>query len=128
MLQNYELFAVTLEGDDKQGVMNQVLISDTAEYYIFIPLPTTKKQKIVLESTEFESIEELDAKLQEHVTMVDKGQWICSICQQVAPAKSKVISHVERHFKTIWFPCQDCNAKPRTRNSLRAHRNINHSH
>ena len=132
MLLNYEISAVTLEEDDKlvTQVMNQVLISNSAEYYVFVPKSVMKRKhsntKIVFESSEFASIEELDAKLQEIVIKDDKGQRKCSICQLVGQSQSHVRTHAEIHFKTIWFPCQECNAKPRTRQTLRNHMRTKH--
>ena len=133
MLLNYELSAVTLENDDKHvtQVTNQVLISNSAEYYVFVPQSVMKRQKhtntqFVLESSEFASIEELDAKLQENIIKDDKGQWKCSICQRAQQSQSRARAHCETHLKTIRFPCQECNVKPRTRHTLRAHMRTNH--
>ena len=81
------------------------------------------KSEIVLESTEFDSIEELDAKiLQEYIVIDENGKFKCSFCNFVRAKKSIVKAHVERHIQTIWFPCPECDAKPRTRTTLRSHR------
>ena len=86
------------------------------------------KSEIVLESTEFDSIEELDAKiLQEYIVIDENGKFKCSFCNFVR-ARSVVKAHVERHIQTIWFPFSECGAKPRTRNSLKSHRYHVHWH
>ena len=81
------------------------------------------KSDIVLESPEFHSIKELDAKiLQEYIVIDENGKFKCSFCNFVRAKKSIVKAHVERHIQTIWFPCLECDAKPRTRNNLRTHK------
>ena len=104
---DYDIYAVTIEGDDKQQVLNKVLVSNSAEYYLIVPEdqsvmkePKSKivlessefdnieelnaeqrlmrfhqKNKIVLESSEFQSIEELDAKIQEYIGKDENGKW-----------------------------------------------------
>ena len=122
---NNELYVKLQEHDDKRRfqltknqVTNKVLISNNAEFYIFVP-----DSEFVLESTEFDSIEELDAKiLQEYIIQDENGKWKCSFCNFVRAKKSIVKAHVERHIQTIWFPCSECDAKPRTRTTLRSHR------
>ena len=128
MNRNYEeVFAVTLEGDDKQQVWNKVFLSNNAEYYLFVPqsVKHTQNKENILESSEFSSIEELDAKIQEHVIKVE-DQWTCNICKYQA-SKAHVKAHVETHFDgRIWFPCEDCDARPKTRSSLRSHKHRKH--
>ena len=64
---DYDIYAVTTEGNDKQQVMNKVLVSSSAEYYIIVPEDQSGMKepvsKIVLESSEFDNIEEFTRKI-----------------------------------------------------------------
>ena len=42
-----------------------------------------QNKKIIVNSDEFTDMEELDAKLMEHVTKVSGGKWMCNICERV---------------------------------------------
>ena len=101
---NNELY-VTLQERDEKGrfqlskiqVKNKVLLSNNADFYIFIP----DSQEFVLESPEFDNIEELDAKiLQEYIVIDENGKFKCSFYNFVR-ARSVVKAHVERHIQTI---------------------------
>ena len=123
---NNELYVRLQEHDDKgrfskNQVKNKVLISNNAEFYIFVP-----DSEFVLESPEFDSIEELDAKIDEYFVKDENGQFRCTFCTYVQSKRSAIKTHVETHIQTIWFPCQECDAKPRTRSALRSHRNSKH--
>ena len=122
---NNELY-VTLQEHDEKGrfqsskiqVKNKVLLSNNADFYIFIP----DSQEFVLESPEFYSLEELDAKIAENFAKDENGQFRCSFCTFVQSKRSAIKAHVERHIQTIRFPCQQCDFKTRTRALLRSHR------
>ena len=86
----------------------------------------TQKSKILIDSTEYDSIEELDAKILEYMEKDDDGKWKCIICQQKAKHKKDVKEHVEVHFDGLSFPCSDCDANPRSRRQLRTHIWRNH--
>ena len=85
-----------------------------------------QKNKIVLESSEFQSIEELDAKIQEYVGKDENGKWKCNFCDKILSTITSVKSHAEIHFENIAFRCQFCYAKYSTRNSLRDHKSKKH--
>ena len=156
---DYDIYAVTTEGNDKQQVMNKVLVSSSAEYYIIVPEdqsgmkePVSKivlessefgnieelnaeqrlmrfhqKNKIVLESSEFQSIEELDAKIEEYIVKDENnGKWICNYCNKIMSSRAGGKSHAEIHLENIAFRCQFCYATLSTRNSLRDHKSKKH--
>jgi len=86
----------------------------------------TQNSKIIVESGEFSSIEELDAKILEFIGKDELGRWICLICQKQMKSRGYLKEHVEIHFDGLSYPCQECDTKLRTRNSLRWHKNTKH--
>ena len=132
-MQNLEINAVTFEGDDPQPIMNQVLLSDNAEFYLILPsndqtvvMQQQQISKIVFESSEFDSIQQLDARIEEYIAKDETGKWRCNFCHKILKCKSAVRVHAETHIKNISFPCPYCDAKLSTRNSLRKHKNQMH--
>ena len=85
------------------------------------------KRKIIIDSAEYGSIEELDAKIMEHVEKDDNGKWKCTICEKTKfKCQRDAREHLEIHFDGLSFPCPDCDAKPKSRKGLRLHIARNH--
>ena len=78
------------------------------------------KTKIIINSEEFSSVEELDAKILEYIEK-DGNRWKCNICDKLMRFKTHVKEHVEIHFDGLTFPCTDCDSVLRSRNTLRVH-------
>ena len=83
----------------------------------------TPKQnnKIIVNSDKFTDIEELDAKIMEHIEKVSGGKWMCNICERIMNSRADVRRHVEIHFDGLSFPCPHCTKVAKTSNSLRKH-------
>ena len=78
------------------------------------------KTKIIINSEEFSSVEELDAKILEHIEK-DGNRWKCNICDKLMRMKVHAKEHVEIHFDGLTFPCPDCDSILRSRHALRSH-------
>ena len=99
------------------------------DQYVLVPEEKsmmTQKSKIIVESGEFYSIEELDAKIFEYIGKDELGRWKCLICHKQMKSRGYLKEHVEIHFDGLQFPCQECDTKLRSRNSLRDHLNKKH--
>ena len=81
----------------------------------------TQKEKIIsVESLNFESIEELDQKVEEMMERQPDGKYKCLTCAKIG-RKVHMKEHVEIHIDGLSFPCQQCDKTFRSRNSLRVH-------
>ena len=83
-------------------------------------VPQNQNSKVVINSGEFTNIEELDAKILEHVER-EGSKWKCNICNKVMRCQSYIKEHIEIHFDGLAFPCPDCGAIQRSRCTLRKH-------
>merc|ERR1712126_319590 len=79
------------------------------------------KAKILITSEGFSNVDELDAKILEHIEK-DGSRWKCNICDKILRFKTHAKEHVEIHFDGLTFQCSECDAILRSRNSLRIHR------
>jgi len=89
-----------------------------SEMYALVPENKTKlteNSKIIVESGEFGSIEELDAKILEFIRKDELGRWKCMICHKQMKSRGYLKEHVEIHFDGLSYPCQECDAKLRTK-------------
>ena len=75
----------------------------------------------VLISNTFNSIEELNQRIDEEMFKEDDGTWRCRMCPKVSKNKSHIKEHVEVHFD-LTFPCQLCEKTFRSRATSRVHR------
>ena len=78
------------------------------------------KAKIIINSEELSSVEELDTKILEHIEK-DGNRWKCNICEKLMRLKVHAKEHVEIHFDGLTFPCTDCDTVLRSRTALRLH-------
>ena len=84
------------------------------------------KAKILITSEGFSNVDELDAKILEHIEK-DGSRWKCNICDKILGNKTHAKEHVEIHFDGLTFQCSECDAILRSRNSLRIHRKKKHN-
>ena len=82
---------------------------------------SSSNMKVEVISDKFANIDELDAKILEHIER-DGCRWKCNICDKILRVKAHAKEHVEIHFDGLSFPCSNCNAILRSRTSLRLHR------
>ena len=67
------------------------------------------KTKIVIKSEGFSNVDELDAKILEHIEK-DGSRWKCNICDKILGNKTHAKEHVEIHFDGLTFQCSECDA------------------
>ena len=109
----------TLISDDENQRVQKDILEKPDDHEKLI---TTKlKKKIVINSEEVENIEELDAKIIEHMEKTVDGKWMCNICEKKMRHKVHVKEHVETHIEGLTFPCQQCSSVASSRHSLRSH-------
>ena len=99
-----------------QRVQEKVL--EKIDDQLVIPNPSNK---IIINSEEFTTIEELDAKILEHIEKTADGKWMCNICERKMRTRAYVKEHFETHIVGLSFPCQQCSFVCRSRHSLRDH-------
>ena len=95
-------------------------IFDDANQHETLVIPN-QSNKIIINSEDFINIEELDAKILEHIEKTVNGNWMCNICEKNMRFKSHAKEHVEIHFDGLSFPCQQCSFVCRSRHALRIH-------
>ena len=86
----------------------------------------TGKPVISFNSSDIQSLEELDQKVEESYTKVSPGCWTCNHCDKSFIKGAHARDHVEIHFEGLSFPCTFCDTMLRSRNSLRTHTKIKH--
>ena len=81
----------------------------------------TDVNKIVVQSEEYQNIEELDAKILNYIEKDVGSRWKCTQCDKSFAKRCHVKEHVEIHFDGLLFPCTVCGASLRSRTTLRHH-------
>ena len=96
---------------------------DKSENQITKDARRTEKPIIMsVESSDIQSLEELDQKVEDSYFRDSTGLYQCHHCSKSFKAKGHMKEHVEIHFEGLSFPCTYCDAVLRSRNSLRFHR------
>ena len=119
--------------DTKLDTMNEE-IYDTAKIearksdtLVTVNTPTNKtnisnRERIIsVESASYDSIEDLDQKVEEMIEKLADGSNKCITCGKVSKNRGHMKEHVEVHFDGLSFPCQYCWKSFRSRHSLRTH-------
>ena len=92
---------------------------------------TMKDRKIekptIIHSSDIQSLEELDQKVEESYSKDSTGLYACHHCSKSFKHKGHIKEHVEIHFEGLLFPCTLCDAVLRSRNTLRGHKKNCHS-
>ena len=89
------------------------------------PIDHQTKEKIIsLVATNYESIEELDQKIEEMFEKVEgeNQKRRCIPCGKISSMVANARNHAETHIDGLNFPCQYCDKSFRSRDSLRKHR------
>ena len=87
------------------------------------PIDHQPKEKIIsLVATNYESIEELDQKIEEMFEKVEGEKRRCIPCGKISSMVANARNHAETHIDGLNFPCQYCDKSFRSRDSLRKHR------
>ena len=81
----------------------------------------TKKTLISLQSSEIQSLEELDQKVEESYSRNSVGLFECHHCAKSFDRSRNIKEHVEIHFEGLSFPCTLCETILRSRKALRLH-------
>ena len=81
----------------------------------------TPKERIIVESANFESIEDLDKKIEEMIERQPDGKHICLPCGKILRCRAYALEHAEIHMDGLSFPCQHCDKTFRSRTTQRQH-------
>ena len=88
------------------------------------PIDHQTKEKIIsLVAINYESIEELDQKIEEMFEKVEgeNQKRRCIPCGKISSMVANARNHAETHIDGLNFPCQYCDKSFRSRDSLRKH-------
>ena len=99
------------------------VVSDVSDSNVSVDMYKEKKEsmKISIQAANFETIEELDRKIEEFIEKQSDGSYQCITCGKTCKKRKDIKEHVEVHFDGLSFPCQYCEKSFRSRNSLRGH-------
>ena len=84
--------------------------------------PATR-QKLQIQTGKFSSLQDLDLKIKEMMTVDQSGKNSCSVCGYSSNKSFNVKEHIETHIDGLTFSCDLCNTQLRSRTTLRNHRN-----
>ena len=87
---------------------------------------TAEKPVITFQSSDIQSFEELDQKVEESYSKDATGNYACLHCTKSSKKISNIKEHVETHFDGLFFRCSFCDKTLRSRNALRKHKERNH--
>ena len=93
----------------------------------FLVSKNEKKLIHYVQSSDIQSLEELDQKLEESYTKVAPGCFTCNHCNKSFKKLFHIKEHVEMHFKGLSFPCTNCDTILSSRASLRIHNTTIHN-
>ena len=79
------------------------------------------KPDIEFHSSEFQSLEELDNKIEDSYTKDTSGNFTCHYCGKSFYKNAHIKEHVESHISGLSFPCTFCDSILRSRCTLRQH-------
>ena len=80
------------------------------------------EKTVIVSSDQFDSIDEVDIRIEENIERHVGSQWRCKLCRRICRDKTNVKEHVEIHFDGLSFPCKRCDKSFRARKGLRQHR------
>ena len=80
-----------------------------------------EKPVISVQSSEINSMEELDQKVEESYSKNSDGFYYCHYCAKSFKLRGHIKEHVEIHFEGLSFPCTHCDSILRSRTTLRQH-------
>ena len=86
----------------------------------------TETPVISFQSSDIQSLDELDRKVEESYTKVSPGCWTCNHCNKSFIKGAHAREHVEIHFEGLSFSCTFCDTVLRSRKALRQHIKIKH--
>ena len=86
---------------------NDFLVS-RVEYHINERVRKIEKTVISFNSSDIQSLDELDQKVEESYTKVAPGCWTCNHCDKSFIKGAHAREHVEIHFEGLSFPCTFC--------------------
>ena len=88
---------------------------------------TTEKLVVSVQSSDIQSLDELDQKVEESYFRDSNGFHACNHCEKSFKLRGHIKEHVEMHFKGLSFPCTLCDTVLRSRKSLRMHYKRQHN-
>ena len=126
------------EEPEFQGKIEKGLEEDSHQTDFFIaasPLLESKKIKevvikekpdIAFQSSEFQSLDDLDKKIEDSYTKDTDGSFTCHYCGKSFKNSGHIKEHVEAHIEGLSFPCTFCDSILRSRMGLRRHTQRQH--
>ena len=79
-----------------------------------------------VQSSNIQSLEQLDQKVEESYSKDFNGSYVCNHCAKSYDKRCNIKEHVEIHFEGLTFPCTFCDTILRSRHSLRVHTKRQH--
>ena len=79
------------------------------------------KPVISFQSSDIQSMEQLDQKVEESYSKDSDGLFACHYCSKSFKMRCHIKEHVEIHFEGLSFPCTYCDTILRSRYTLRKH-------
>ena len=86
-----------------------------------------ERTMISLSPGDFDTIEKVNAKVEESYSKDDSGVFWCHFCSYQRDHKDHIKKHVETHFDGIALNCYQCGKTYRSRDSLRHHQRQFHN-
>ena len=102
------------------------LVVPKNEYQMTKDVRIKEKPVVSVQSSDIQSLEELDQKVEGSFSRDAEGLFSCHYCPKIFKNKGHAKEHVEIHFEGLAFPCQFCDSILRSRSSLRTHYNKCH--
>ena len=111
----------TFEEENSKLSGNDLFVSKNENH---VDVRIIKKPDISFQSSDIQSMEELDQRVDESYTKVSAGLFSCNHCERTAKKVSHIKEHVETHIEGLSFSCTLCNSTLRSRNTLRNHKRL----
>ena len=86
----------------------------------------TEKPVVSVQSSNIQSLEELDQLVDASYSKDSNGLHACHYCEKSFKCRSHAKEHVEIHIEGLSFPCTLCDVVLSSRNSLRVHNKKRH--
>ena len=97
------------DDDENESLSKNITNDEIKDKDIVKPLIQRKKQKVkIVNSDDFENIEELEKKLSEFIEKLTGKSFKCTVCEKMTNSRVAAMDHVQLHFSRILFQCNAC--------------------
>ena len=108
-------------GNAEHVVEENVSTSHKSEREMTKVVKTSEKPIISVQSSDIQSLEDLDQKVSESYSRNSNGLFVCHYCEKLFNNSSHIKEHVEIHIEGLSFPCTYCDRILRSRKAFRLH-------